>query len=82
MTAESPVFFWAGEPNLGFQDMAFLPSRAGYPPHFLEIEVEVTTSGFPQVYKLRFWVSKGIFLVEHLAAKIHMAVKYCGQQLA
>ena len=34
---------------LGFQDVAFLPSRASLQPHFLQIAVEVKASGPPHV---------------------------------
>ena len=42
---------------------------------FLEIIVEVMTSGVPQVYKLWLWISKGMLPVKHPAPKIPMAVK-------
>ena len=34
---------------MGFQDVAFLPSQASFPPHFLKIVVEVKASGPPQL---------------------------------
>ena len=45
---------------MGFQDIAFLPSRASF-PHFLNIVVEVKASG--HVFKLCLGVSKGMLPV-------------------
>ena len=38
------VMFGLGELQIGFQDVAFLPSKASFTPHFLEIMVEVRAS--------------------------------------
>ena len=45
---------------MSFQDVAFLPSRASFSPHFLKIVVEVKVSGPPHVLTLCLGVSKGI----------------------
>ena len=34
------------------QDVAFLPYRAGFPPHFKKIVADATTLGAPHVTKL------------------------------
>ena len=69
---------------MGLQDVAFLPSRAGFPTTFLIIVVKVMTSGLPQLCKRWLWVSKGMLPVKHVASKIldFMAVDYCGRQQA
>ena len=40
-----------GEVLIGFQDVVILPSRACFPPHFINIVVEVKASGQPHVLK-------------------------------
>ena len=37
---------------MGFQDVAFQPSRVNYPPHFIKIVVEVKALAPPHVLKL------------------------------
>ena len=37
---------------MGFQDEAFLPSRAVFTPHFLRIVVELKSFGPPHVLKI------------------------------
>ena len=49
---------------------------------FLEIVVEVMTSGLPQVTNLCFGLSKDMLPVRDLAPKKFMAVNYCGRHLA
>ena len=68
--------------NLGFQDVAFLPSELIF-HHISNIVVEVMTLGLSQVCKLWPQVSKGMLPVKHLAPKILkiMAVNNCGCQL-
>ena len=36
---------------MGFHDVEFLPTKLVFPPHFLNIVVEVTASGPPHVLK-------------------------------
>ena len=43
------IFTRVRELLIGFQDVAFLPSRASFPPHLLKIVVEVKASGPPHV---------------------------------
>ena len=52
-----------GELLMSFQDAAFLPSRASFPPHFLKIVVGVNVLGPPHVLILWLWVSKGMLPV-------------------
>ena len=51
-----------GELLAGSQDVAPLPSRASFPPHFLEIVVKVKASEPPHVVRLWLGVSKVMFL--------------------
>ena len=73
-----------GKLNLGFMDVAFKPSQAGFSTTFLKIVVEVMTSGLPQVCGLCVGVSMGMIPVKDLVPKILkiMAVNHCGRQLA
>ena len=50
---------------IGFQDVAFLLSRASFAAHFLELMVGVVTFGTPHVLKL--WLGVG---------KVMLPVKY------
>ena len=50
---------------MGFLDVAFLPSRASFPPHFLNIVVEVKALRQPHVLSLWLGVSKGIFPMKY-----------------
>ena len=59
------------------QDVVFLPSQAGFPPHFIEL---CMTSGLPHVCKQGFGPSKGMLPVRQITQKILMAVNYCGCQ--
>ena len=45
---------------MGVLEVAFLPSRASFTPHFLEILMDVKASGLPHVLKLWLGVSKGM----------------------
>ena len=51
---------------MGYQNAAFLPPRASFPPHFLNIVVEVKASGPPHVLKLWLGVSKGMLPVKYV----------------
>ena len=51
-------------PNV-FQDVAFLPSRASFPPHFLDIVVVVNALGPPHVLRLWLGVSNSILPVKY-----------------
>ena len=73
MAAEAHAIFCVGEPNLDFQDVAFLPSRACFSYTFSKIVDEVMTPGLPQVCNLWLGVSKGMFPVKHLAPEIPIA---------
>ena len=46
----------------GFQDVAFLPSRASFQPHFVNIVAEVKALG------LRLWVIKGMIPVKYFCS--------------
>ena len=49
-----------GELLVGFQDVAFMPSRVTFLPCFFIIVVEVEALGRPRVSKLSLGVSKGM----------------------
>ena len=51
-----------------FLDVAFLPTEIVFPPHFLNIAVEVKASGPPHVLKHWLWVSNGMFCVKYFFA--------------
>ena len=53
---------------MGFQDVAFLPSRACFPPHFLKIVVEVKALGPLHVIKLWLGYRMACFLLNTFAA--------------
>ena len=53
---------------MSFLDVAFLPSWASFPPHFLKMEVEVKASGQPYVIKLWLGVSKGMLSVKYFCS--------------
>ena len=50
---------------MGFQDVAFPPSKASFPPHFIKIVVEVKASGQPHVIKLCLGLNKGMLPVDN-----------------
>ena len=47
------------------QDVAFLPSVASFPTHFLKVVVEVNALGPPHVLKVCLWVDKAMFTVRY-----------------
>ena len=51
---------------IDFQDVAFLPSRARFPPHFLNFFLEVNALGLPHVLNLWLEVSKDMLPVKYL----------------
>ena len=53
---------------MGFQDVVFLPSRAGFSIAFKKIVEEVKASGSPHVLELLFDVSKGKLPVEYICS--------------
>ena len=60
------VIVMAGELLMGLQDVKLLPSRASFPPHFIQIVVEVKASGSPHVLKLWLVVRKGMLPVKQI----------------
>ena len=50
---------------MGFQDVAFLSSRATFLSHFMKLVVEVKASGPLHVIKLWSGVSKGMLPVKY-----------------
>ena len=51
---------------MGFLDVAFLPSRASFPPHLLNIAVDVKALAQLHVLELWLMVSKGMLPVEYI----------------
>ena len=45
---------------MGYQDVAFLPSQAGFYTAYLNIVVEVKASGPPRIFKLWLGVGRGM----------------------
>ena len=54
-----------GEQLVGFQDVAFLPYRASFKPHFLRIVQEVKASRSSHVLKLCIGVSNGVLPMKY-----------------
>ena len=54
---------------MGFQDVAFLPSRASFPQHFLQFVAEVNALRQPHVLKLWLRVSRAMLPVKYLHSK-------------
>ena len=54
---------------MGFQDVAFPPSRASPTPHYLKIVLEVKTLEPPQVLKLWLGVNKGMLPAKYFHSK-------------
>ena len=50
---------------MGFQDVAYLPSRASFPRHFLDIVVELKALGPPHVLILWLGVGMGTLPVKY-----------------
>ena len=50
---------------MGFEDVAFLPSRVSFPQYLIKIVVEVTASGPPHVLKLSLGERNGMLPVEY-----------------
>ena len=64
---------------MDFQDIALLPSRACFSPHYLKIAVEMKASGPPHVLKMWLVVSKGILSVEYFHSnKAFVSVEFHG----
>ena len=57
--------YWVKALLIDFQDEAFLPSRASFSPHFLEIKVKLKASGPSHVLELWLGVSKGMLPVKY-----------------
>ena len=57
---------------MGFQDVAFLPSTASFPPQFLKIVIEFKASR-PNVVKLLLEQSKGNIPVKYF----HLIISLC-----
>ena len=63
---------------MGCQDVAFLPSQASFPPHFLRTVVEVKASRQPHVLKSWLGVSKGVLRVKYFCSnKASFCVSFC-----
>ena len=69
--------------QISFQDVVFLPSRASFPPHFLEIVVDVKALGPPHVV-ITWLVSKGMLTVKYLshAKPLFVSVEFHGDHKA
>ena len=54
--------------EMGFQDVAFLPSRASFRQHFLEVMVKVMISGLTHALKMWLGVGKGMLPVKYFCS--------------
>ena len=59
------ALYLGGELLMGFQDVAFLHSRASFSITFLKIVVEVKAPGPPHILQLWLGVSKGMLPVKY-----------------
>ena len=82
MAAEPCALFCVGVHILDFQGVRSCLPKLVFSITFLKIMVEVLIFGLPQVFKLWFGVSKGMFSVKCLTPTISMAVYFCGRELA
>ena len=63
-----------------FLDLAFLPSRASFTPHFLKIVIEMIVSGLPHVLRQWLVVCRGMLFINTITVvggmQVHALYQY------